>query len=425
MRFLASSFGSAGDFLPTLAVARALAKEGHEVCFVTNPFHERAVRGAGLEFVAAGELVDITRLISDDPLLLRPSRGGRLLVEVVLPAYLAATFYASRALLRSTHVDAVIGSNFAFGLLWAAMERRVPTVMISATPVAWLSSTAAQQFLDVEIPSWILPHAAGLSSVIVMGLVDHGLRNFARTLGVTAFDPSLTAIEAQLLLHAGVWPELLRGPAAGDPPSRQACGFASAGRLGTGTPTLSQGLKDFLQAGEAPVVIGLGSIFSLGSDALVVDLAEACAELGRRCVVVGLAPRERPLPSDTFVVSYAPYDVLFPRAAAVVIHGGAGTTGEALKCGRPSVVVPLALDQFGLAWHVERLGAGVRVARRGRTRDVLARALKTACEDADIATRAAEISKQLRAQPDGADETARRVISALGGGRRPPVVREL
>ena len=49
MRYIASAFGSAGDFLPTLAVARALARDGHQVSFVTNPFHERAVRDAGLE----------------------------------------------------------------------------------------------------------------------------------------------------------------------------------------------------------------------------------------------------------------------------------------------------------------------------------------------------------------------------------------
>jgi rhamnosyltransferase subunit B len=414
VRYLVSSFGSAGDFLPTLAVAHSLSREGHEVVFVTNPFHERAVRRAGLQFVPAGELFDITKRIADDPRLLEPSRGVRLLVEEVIPAYVGATLFASRELLRSIHVDAVIGSNLAYGVLWAAMERKLPMVMISASPLFWLSQNAPQQFLDLEIPAWLLPHAAGVSSAITTGLIDHALRNLARRLGVTAFDPSLSAIEARLVLHAGMWPELLRAPASDDPPCRRACGFASGGQLGEGTPTLSNDLESFLRAGEAPVVIGLGSIFSLGSDQLVSDLADACAEIGRRCVVVGPPPRDRPLPADTFVVPYAPYDLLFPRAAAVVIHGGAGTTGEALKCGRPSVVVPLAMDQFNLAWHVDRLGAGVRVSTRRRTLDTLVRALRTACEDEDLATRAREVAALLRSQPDGADETAR-VISGFAG----------
>jgi UDP:flavonoid glycosyltransferase YjiC (YdhE family) len=102
--------------------------------------------------------------------------------------------------------------------------------------------------------------------------------------------------------------------------------------------------------------------------------------------------------------------LLFPRAAAVVIHGGAGTTGEALKCSRPSVVVPLALDQFNLAWEVERLGAGERVPKRGRTREALAQALRIACEDERIAARASEVAAVLRAEPDGADRAARLVV---------------
>lgn len=227
---------------------------------------------------------------------------------------------------------------------------------------------------------------------------------------MTAFDASLSAIEARLVLHAGMWPELVRPPAEGDAPNRHACGFASAGRLGANSPALDAELEAYLAAGEPPIVVGLGSIFSLGSDALVSDLAAACARLARRCVVVGLPPRHGELPPSTLVVPYAPYDLLFPRAAAVVIHGGAGTTGEALKCGRPSVVVPLALDQFSLAWHVERLGAGVRVAKRGRTRDVLARALARACEDERMAARAAEVAATLRAEPDGAARVARLVV---------------
>jgi rhamnosyltransferase subunit B len=410
VRYLASSFGSAGDFLPTLAVARALAEQGHEVSFVTNPFHEPAVKRAGLHYVGAGELVDITRLITDDPRLLVPSHGGRVLLEEVGPAYVVATYYASRELLRSTRFDAVIGSNLAYGVLWAAMERRLPNVMVSATPLVWLSKEAPAQFLDFELPAWMLPYAAGLTSAVAIGLLDHGLRSLARTLGVTAFDASLTAIEAQLALHAGMWPELVRGPAADDPPNRRACGFASAGRLGGNTPTLSPELESYLAVGEPPVVIGLGSIFSLGSDELVVDLAASCARIGRRCVVVGPAPRHGELPPSTFVVPYASYDLLFPRAAAVVIHGGAGTTGEALKCGRPSVVVPLALDQFNLAWQVDRLGAGVRVPKRGRTREALTLALRRACEDQGMAARATEVATSLRAEPDGAEEAARLVV---------------
>lgn len=411
MRYVASAFGSAGDFLPTLAVAQVLAREGHDVTFVTNSFHERTVRAAGLRCMAAGEHIDLDRLIRDDPGLLTSPRVLQVMAEDLARPHFTATYHLIRGLMRAEKVDAVIGSNLAFGLFWAAIERHVPTVMIAATPVAWVAAHAPAQMLDFEIPASVLPTVVGAVRAITFGLIDNVLRSIARTAGATSFDTSFTAVEAGLALHAGMWPALLRPPSAGDLPSMRACGFVRAGHLGTIAPALSPELEAFLREGEPPVVIGLGSIFSLGSDDLVADTAEACLDVGRRCVLVGSAPRERELPEGTLVVPYAAYHLLFPRAAALVIHGGAGTTGEALKSGRPSVVVPLAFDQFGLGWQVERLGAGVRVPKRGRSRATIAAALQRALEDEDIAARAAEIAVELRDQPDGAERTARLVTS--------------
>jgi UDP:flavonoid glycosyltransferase YjiC (YdhE family) len=93
-------------------------------------------------------------------------------------------------------------------------------------------------------------------------------------------------------------------------------------------------------------------------------------------------------------------------AAALVTHGGAGTTGETLKSGRPAVVCPLAFDQFGLAWQVAQLGTGVRVAKKGRSRATILDALRTACEDETMQARAAEVAVELRPAPDGAKVAA-------------------
>lgn len=409
MRYIASAFGSAGDFLPTLAVARALAISGHEVSFVTNPFHEHSVRAAGLGYVAAGEHIDLYRLILDDPGLLTSPRVLQVMAEDLAIPHFTATYQLIQARLKAERVDALIGSNLAIGLHWAAIARRVPAVMIAATPLAWLSPQAPTQFLDFELPASVLPLALRALRTIGFGLLDHTLRSIARTAGATSFDTSYSAIEASLALHAGMWPALVRAPSRGDLPNMRACGYVRAGHLGTSAPALPPELEAFLAGGDPPVVIALGSIFSLSSDDLVADAAEACVDVGRRCVLVGRAPRERALPDGTLVVPYATYHLLFSRAAAIIIHGGAGTTGEALKSGRPSVVVPLAFDQFGLAWDVERLGTGVRVAKRGRSRQRIASALRRACEDETIARRATQIAAELQDAPDGADLTAKLV----------------
>lgn len=406
MRYVASAFGSAGDFLPTLAVARALAIAGHQVSFVTNPFHEHTVRAAGLDYLAAGERIDLYRLIVDDPGLLTSPRALTLMAELARPHF-AATYHMVHELLGAERVDAVIGSNLALGLHWAAIARRVPAVMITATPVCWFSGRAPVQFLDFELPASMLPMAVGAARAIGIALVDHTLRSIARTIGATSFDASYSAVEAGLALHAGMWPALLRPSSEGDLPNMRACGFVRAGHLGASASALPPELEAFLAEGDPPVVIALGSIFSLSSDDLVADAAEACLDVGRRCVLVGRPPRERALPDGTCVVPYATYHLLFPRAAANIIHGGAGTTGEALKSGRPSVVVPLAFDQFGLSWQVERLGAGVRVPKGGRSRESIARALGRACEDTAIAARATQIAEELQGAPDGAELTAK------------------
>jgi UDP:flavonoid glycosyltransferase YjiC (YdhE family) len=184
-----------------------------------------------------------------------------------------------------------------------------------------------------------------------------------------------------------------------------ACGFVRAGHHGTSAPSLPDELETFLAGGDPPVVIALGSIFSLGSDALVADVAHSCAELGERCVLVGPTPRVHALPDATFVVPYAAYHLLFPRAATLVIHGGAGTTGEALRSGRPTVVVPLAFDQFALGWQIERLETGINLPKRGRSRATIRAALERSFAS-KIDARARAVGEELAGAPDGAERIA-------------------
>ena len=382
---------------------------GHEVTFVTNPFHEKTVRDAGLDYRASGDHVDLYALITNDPELLTSPRALQVLAHDLAKPHFIATYHRVSELLRRERPDAVVGSNLEMGLFWAALERGVPAAMIAATPLGWFGGHAPTQFLDVEIPERWLPFVLDAVRAIGMLLIDQTVRSIARNAGAGVFDPSYSAIEKNVALHAGMWPTLMRPSSPGDLPNMRICGYTSAGHLGTAMPALSPELEAFLAAGKPPVVIALGSIFSLSSHALIADAAHACADLGQRCVVVGRPPRERPLPDGTLVVPYATYQRLFPRAAAIVIHGGAGTTGEALKSGRPCVVVPEAFDQFGIAWQVARLGAGVRVARRGRSRETIGAALRSVIEDESFSTRATAVANELNEAPDGAEAVARLV----------------
>ena len=113
-------------------------------------------------------------------------------------------------------------------------------------------------------------------------------------------------------------------------------------------------------------------------------------------------------------IDAAPFDWLFPRVAAVVHHGGAGTTGAGLAAGKPSVIVPFFADQPFWAWRVAALGAGPQpILKRQLTAERLAAAITEATTSPAIRARADALGRQIRAE-DGIGE----VVAFLGGQGR-------
>lgn len=172
-------------------------------------------------------------------------------------------------------------------------------------------------------------------------------------------------------------------------------------------------LEAFLDAGPPPVCIGFGSMTGADPAALTTLVLDAVRRAGVRAVLLSgwgaLVPVAR---EDVLVVDEAPHDLLFPRAAAVVHHGGAGTTGAALRAGVPAVVVPFAVDQPFWGARVAALGVGpTPVPRRRLTADALAGALRAAA-DPGMRARAAALGRLVRAEDGVAD-----AVTAMGGAR--------
>jgi len=142
-------------------------------------------------------------------------------------------------------------------------------------------------------------------------------------------------------------------------------------------------LQDFLSKGKAPIYVGFGSLGEATSAAqttrLVVEALQGC---GQRGVLAtgwdGLAQIDQ-LPVDIFILESAPHSWLFPQMAAVVHHGGAGTTAAALRAGVPSAVIPHTADQFTWGRRVYELGAGAKPLPRKRlSAEKLAQAIDAA-----------------------------------------------
>jgi len=162
-------------------------------------------------------------------------------------------------------------------------------------------------------------------------------------------------------------------------------------------------LAGFLGAGGPPVYLGFGSMPVDSPAALAEAITMAAKRTGVRFIVHCLNPElRRRLAGDNkriLLVSQVPHDWLFPRTAAVVHHGGAGTTGAAVAAGRPQVIWPFGIDQH--FWAARMTGLGVAVPAgpvRTLTGDRLARAVDQATSDLRVSDLAQDLASRVRAE---------------------------
>jgi UDP:flavonoid glycosyltransferase YjiC (YdhE family) len=121
-----------------------------------------------------------------------------------------------------------------------------------------------------------------------------------------------------------------------------------------------------------------------------------------------------PLPENVIAAPYAPFARLFPRVSAVVHQGGIGTTAQALRAGRPMLVVPFGGDQYDNGARVERLGAGRTIMRKHYTAERVAAELKQLLENPGYSEKAAEAGRRVRAE-DGTRAACDAIEEQLGG----------
>ncbi|MCL5256636.1 MAG: glycosyltransferase [Chloroflexi bacterium] len=167
-------------------------------------------------------------------------------------------------------------------------------------------------------------------------------------------------------------------------------------------------LIDFLTSGPPPVCIGFGSMNDRDRETVTAIVLDALALARCRGILVsgwgGISSVR--LPANVYQIHDVPYSWLYPHVAAVVHHGGAGTTAAGVRAGVPSVIVPFFSDQMFWAERVFRLGAGTKPIPRNRlSAKRLAGAIGLALNDSGIRKRAAELGEQVRAE-DGVARAA-------------------
>jgi sterol 3beta-glucosyltransferase len=158
-------------------------------------------------------------------------------------------------------------------------------------------------------------------------------------------------------------------------------------------------LVDFLRSGDPPVYIGFGSMGNKNRAKESTEIAlEALSVCGKRGVLVSgwnSLSEDIKMPDTVYLIKDVPHSWLFPQMAAVVHHGGAGTTAAGLRAGVPSVIVPHGMDQPMWGQRVAEMGVGAApIPRKKLTAENLANAITFSLQT-DVQNRARELGEKI------------------------------
>ncbi len=404
MKALLHTFGTDGDLNPFVRLGLALQAQGDQVTLLVNPAVRQHVEHMGLRAIPCGPELDVDSFFRAHPEILG-LMGLRSVWDAAYLPMVAPGYHAAADTIEKESIDVVVSHVMCLGSMWAAQQARVRRASLVLQPSMMLSVADPSLYSPYNGPRWLRQIGARGARAVMNLLASTTLGPVCKEVGVPMTRRILFETSEQQHLLLGMWSPRLRGAASDDPTSLHVCGFPGMGERDTGS--LSPQLAAFLDAGPAPVVVGLGSSArNLGRE-IYASAAKACEIRGLRCVLVGADPSELPPLPDTVTTSPGePYVTLFPRAHLLVHHGGMGTCAEALRAGRPSLIVPFFADQFDNADRCTRLGVARWQKRTHVDATRIAEAL-TLLDHADVRSRAAEVARAVSAEPDGVAVAAR------------------
>jgi sterol 3beta-glucosyltransferase len=415
MHVLILTYGSRGDVQPYVALGRGLRDVGHVVTLATSTRFRSLVEDAGLRF---GPL-------SDDMLAILDTDQGRALVEDTTNLYqvvrrtltmLRQVGPLQRALVQQcwevaaeADPDMVVFHPKAYAGPTIAERLGVPLALALAIPLMVPTSERPHMgFPDLGLGGGYNRATYGL----VNGLMTlSGGKHWKRLRGQLGLPPRRldllrTGDGRPVPVLFGISPHVVP-PAADWDDHVRTTGYWFLDGEDDWTPPA--GLEAFLEAGPRPVYVGFGSMAGRDPQRLgraAVDGLVACGARGVLATGWG-GLRAGDLPDTVFRLDEAPHDWLFPRVAAVVHHGGAGTTAAGLRAGRPTVVVPFFGDQPYWGARVRALGVGpAPIPQKKLTAERLAGAVRAATTDPAITRNADALGRKIRAEDGVAEAVA-------------------
>ncbi len=423
MRITSIAYGTRGDVEPALALADELQARGHKVRTVVAADSAKLVEERGLE--AAPAELNIKELLhtaggldlmeSGQRVGVRRSfKSMRRLFDEHSPGIMEHAYHASRD--ADVVLSGFLSNVFATSICEKLGNRQIS---VMAAPIV-LATRSGPATLSAPRPG-----GASIANLLlyktVLERVDWGLtqgpaNRFRTALGLPVQDrtayykqlrqtPILRGVSPHVVPHPSDWPATVHTTGYWLKPVEPDW-------------TAPERLLEFLDAGDPPVLISFGSMTARDPRYTTKLLADAVIRSGRRAVLqtgwAGLGTSS--MPKEIYVLGAAPHSWLLPRVSAMVHHGGAGTTGQAMSASVPAVAVPHAGDQPYWGARIARLGVGPSPIPRAKlTARRLAAAIVELTTNAEMRHRAAVLGERIRRE-DGVG-TAATLIEHYAGGR--------
>ena len=370
-KIVMAAMGSEGDVNPFIAIGLALKARGHEpVIAARGAFRAKVEReGLGYHFLrpdmddaeAIGLTFDeIVQGATDQ------ATGLRFLLKRVITPFVRQSYEDLEAVCHDADLLIPHGVVVAAPLL--AEKRGLPWLSCVLQPFTFMSAYDPPLLGVAPLVDMMRPW---LGKTVYRWLFDYSARYASSWFApVHAFRAELGLPPSPLtpvvqgpyspLGTLALYSEVLGAVQPDFPPATTITGFPFYDSEQGGGSQLDARLADFLDRGPAPIVFTLGTSAVLNPGSFFRESLEAAMRLGRRAVLLvgqdGFKTLPDNLPDTAIACAYAPHSALFPRAEAIVHQGGVGTTGQALRSGRPQLVTPHMADQPDNAARLVRLG---------------------------------------------------------------------
>ncbi|MGA2223108.1 MAG: glycosyltransferase [Syntrophobacteraceae bacterium] len=425
-KILITTFGFMGDLNPYIALARRLKEEAHSPIIATSEYHRATVKKAGIDFYPVRPDIDAGdyKLVSR---VMQPKTGPEILIKEIMLSHLKESY---QDLLKAAQdSDLLITHPLTFAGPLVAEKTKIPWISTVLTPISFFSAydfPVLPPYPYLKKLDFLAPWTGKLFLRFAHVMTRHlrgPIRQLRAEIGLPPGKDPIFEGQYSPEMTLGLFSPLLVKQMPDWPQDTRITGFLfydNALDEGIEDSESSRRLEKFLDSGPPPVVFTLGSSAVIAADEFYRDSIEAARILGIRAVLLaGKDLKNRPaepLPDKFAVFEYLPHSKIFPRAAAVVHHGGIGTTAQALRAGKAMLIVPFAFDQPDNAFRLHRLGIARTVYRHRYSARRAARELKILLENPEYLKRAEEAGRAVRCE--NGQELACNAIKEIAGFSR-------